>query len=103
MKVRYIKNKEITGSASKLNGIGEVIVQFDDGSADSEFASELEIFISKNLEFLITKGIIPEWKSVGHWIPLSKSFKEHLVITDNHNTEFFEPENEEEKKRGYRL
>jgi len=91
MKVRYIKNKEITGSASKLNGMGEVIVQFDDGSADSELVSELEVLVEIEI------------KDIKVWVSLSKAFKHHLVITDNHNTEFFEPENEEEKKRGYRL
>ncbi len=33
---------------------------------------------------------------------MNEAFENHDLITDNYNTEFFEPKNDEEKKRGYR-
>lgn len=43
-RVRYIHRPEVEGSASQWNPstLGEVIVQFDDGSATSEFVYILE-------------------------------------------------------------
>ncbi len=110
MKVRFKNKPNITGTANKFNKgspLGEIIMYFDDfenlGGADSVFISDLEVFISKNLQFLLNKGIIPEWKSVGYWVSMSEAFKNNDLITDNYNTKFFEPENDEERKRGYRL
>lgn len=88
MKVRFTKNKEITGTSDKFNIIShtEVLMYFDKGGgASSEFISDLEVKIKDK------------------WISLSEAFKQKMLITDNYNTKFFEPENEEEKKRGYRL
>lgn len=110
MKVRFKNKPNITGISTKFNkgsDVGEVIMYFDDfenlGGADSVFISDLEVFISKNSQFLLNRGTIPEWKSVGHWISMSEAFENYDLITDNYNIEFFEPENDEERKRGYRL
>lgn len=86
MKVRLINSPKLIGSADKFNisTTGEVIAMFGD-IIDSYFISELDVYVN------------------GVWIPLSHAFKNHDVITDNENTEFFEPKDEEERKRGYRL
>ncbi len=110
MKVRFKNKPNITGTASKFNTsspVGEVIMYFDDferlGGADSVYISELEVFITKNLQLLLNKSVIPEWTPVGHWISMSEAFKNNDLITDNYSVEFFEPKDEEERKRGYRL
>ncbi len=106
MKVRLKNKPNITGNSHKFNTsspAGEVIVGFDGGDMDSVYISDLEVFITKNMQFLLNKGVLPEWESVGHWISMSDAFDKKLLITDNYNIEFFEPNNNEEKKRGYRL
>ncbi len=87
MKVRLIKNKEITGTSNKFNttDYNEVLMYFDNEGASSEFISDIEVKIKDE------------------WIPLSEAFKQKLLITNNYNTEFFEPINNEEKDKGYRL
>lgn len=105
MKVRCKNKPNITGTSSKFN-LGsnkEVIVIYEDGYIDSVFISELEVFITKNLKFLLNKGEKQEWSPVGHWISMDEAFKNKDLITDNYNTKFFEPKDEEEKNRGYRL
>ncbi len=110
MKVRMKHNIKTTGTASKFNTgspAGEVVMYFDDyekfGGADSVYISDLEVFITKNIQFLLNKEETQKWTPVGHWISMGEAFKNHDLITDNYNTEFFEPKNEEEKKRGYRM
>ncbi len=87
MKVRLIKNKEITGTSNKFNtcSFNEVIVCFPDGGLESEFIFNLEVKIENR------------------WISLSEAFKQKLLVIDNYNTGFFEPVNDEEKDKGYRL
>jgi len=86
VKVRLIKNPEITGEANEFNTT-EVIVYYDgeNGHKDSEFPSDLEVLINDK------------------WITLKEAFKNHDLIYDLHNTKFFEPKDEEERKRGYRI
>lgn len=84
VKIRLIESPEITGEADKFNTT-EVIVQYPDGSIASEFPSNLEVLINDK------------------WISLKEAFKNHDLIYNLHNTEFFEPKDEEERKRGYRL
>ncbi len=62
MKVRMKDKPNITGTASKFNTcspVGEVIMYFDDhekfGGADSVYISDLEVFITKNTQFLLIK------------------------------------------------
>lgn len=87
MKARLINKPHITGETSRFNthALGEVLMGFDDGDLDSMFVSDVEVYVEA----------LKEWK------PLSLAFKDHDVITDNYNTCFFEPDNEEDRKRGY--
>lgn len=73
------------GSNFNMSALNEVLVNFDEGDADSMFVSDLQVQIGDN------------WKN------LISAFKDRDLITDNHNTCFFQPRNEEEKKRGYSL
>jgi hypothetical protein len=83
MRVRYKKSGYITYSGSfNLNALNEVLT-----GDDSPFVSQLDVWLDKK----------QEWKDMG------KAFTDHDLITDNWNTCFFEPENEEDKKLGYKL
>lgn len=75
----------VEGRGSQLNvhALFEVIVYFDD-DCDTIPGSELEVHLD------------------GAWMPLGQAFREKKLITDNYNTEFFEPANEIERERGYR-
>ena len=84
VKVRLINSPDITGEASKFNST-EVIVQYPDGSIDSEYPLNLEALINDK------------------WITLKEAFKNHDLIYDIYNTNFFEPKDEKERKRGYRI
>lgn len=85
MKVRFTKYPDIIGTSNKFNmsSCTEVIVHFDTPGmgSDSQFINELDVLIKDR------------------WVPLSEAFKNHDLITDNENTEFFEPINDEEGKR----
>ena len=87
MKVRLKNNPEITGFSNTFNpaSVIEIIVMYDDGGGDSDFITNYEVLIDDK------------------WIDMSDAFKNHDLITDNYNTEFFEPKDDEERKRGYRL
>jgi len=84
MKLRYKKHPEEIRESSNFNTTA--IAEVDMGD-DSAFFSDLDVFIV----------------SLGKWKDLSQAFKDRDLITDNFNTCFFEPKNEEERKRGYRL
>jgi len=74
MKARLITNPEITGDTSRFNvaSLCEVVMCFDDGSADSMFPSDIEILINQE------------------WIPLDIAFKDELVEISDDNTIFYE-------------
>lgn len=84
VKVRLINSPDITGEANRFNR-NEVIVYYDNDDCDSEFISNLEALINNN------------------WLTLKEAFENKDLITDNYNTEFFEPKDEEERERGYRI
>jgi len=86
MKVRLIDDPCFTGESSKLNSnsISEIIIVWDSGEVDSDYASRYEVLLTS-----------------GEWITLTEAFRDNKVITDNYNTSFREPLNEEEKKRGW--
>jgi hypothetical protein len=93
MRARLKDKPNVTGSASSLNvhAIFEVIMYFDgeegfDG-CDSVYGSDVEVFVTK----------------LGAWKPLSQAMKDRDVITDNYNTEFFEPRNDADRERGFTL
>jgi hypothetical protein len=74
MKARLITNPEITGDTSRFNvaSLSEVVMCFDDGSADSMFPSDIEVFVNQE------------------WIPLDIAFKDELVEISDDNTIFYE-------------
>ena len=93
MRLRYKSPRTgnyIEGYGSRFNthAMFEVVMYFDDGEGcggcDSMPGSELEVCIGEA------------------WLPLGQALRERKLITDNYNTEFFEPENEAERERGYR-
>jgi hypothetical protein len=83
MILRYKKHPENEFRSHSLNTSARAEVLTGD---DSAFFKDLECYIEAK----------QEWKC------LSQAFRAHDVITDNYNTIFFEPTNEEERKRGYR-
>lgn len=69
-----------------IHAIGEVLVY------DESFGCDL--FFVKDLDVLLKDGT---------WKDMRQAFKDHDLITDNYNTYIFEPENEEDRERGYTL
>lgn len=83
MRVRYKKSGyETWSSYFNVHGLGEVLLP-----DTSEFISELDIWLAHKSE----------------WKDMNQAFKDGDLITDNYNTTFFEPQTEEDKKRGYTL
>jgi len=81
--MRYKKSGVITYSSMfNIGGLFEVITE-----DDSVFISDLDVYLEKK----------NKWKDLG------QAFEDRDLIPDNLNVYFFEPENEEERKRGYRL
>lgn len=80
--LRYKEHPEDSFNASQFNvhAMAEVLT-----GDDSAFVSSLDVLING------------EWKDMG------QAFKDHDLITDNYNTCFFEPRDDEERKRGYAL
>jgi len=86
MKIRLVDQPNVTGHASEFNtsALNEVIVYYDDGSADSEYFHNLQVFLTNQT-----------------WIGLKEAFGLHLVIPDNYNRYFREPRSELERDRGW--
>jgi len=84
-----VKNKETgtLGCSNEFNihAISEIIVLSDEFDCSSEFIKDYEVFIESKTE----------------WIDMSEAFSRKLILTDNLNTEFREPANDEEKIRGW--
>jgi len=88
MKVRHAEKKYIGWSSEfNIHALAEVIVSFEKGGMDSMFTRELEIFI----------------EGTQTWKGFQQAKKDHDIISDNYNTCFFEPENKEDRTRGYTL
>lgn len=90
MKVRHKNSPDQRATASRFNthGLGEMIVYFHDpDDCDSDFIRDYEVFL----------------EATQQWKDMSQAFKDHDLITDNYNTEFFEPKDDAERQRGYRL
>jgi hypothetical protein len=76
-----------TGVSLGLNvhAMSEVVMGFDgDGGADSMFIKDLDVQLAS-----------------GEWMDLGEAFRTKAVITDNYNTTFREPANEQEKAQGW--
>jgi hypothetical protein len=88
MKVRLKDKPEETGYSDSFNmhALYEVVVNYDNGGADSVYISDLEVFLSD-----------------GNWHDLEEAFLNHFLIMDNLNSIFFEPKYEEDQLRGYTI
>lgn len=88
MKVRLKAKPEMIGSASRFDvntcAPQEVFVAWSE-EPSQEFAKDLEVFIEAKQE----------------WMAFGEAQKNHDIITDNHNTCFFEPRTPEDRARGY--
>lgn len=88
MKVRHIEKGWLGGSNSfNTHGIGEMIVYYEGGDASSEFCRDYEVWVV----------------ALEQWKPFGDAMKDGDIITDNHNSHFFEPQNTEDRKRGFTL
>lgn len=85
MKVRYIKHPETIyySNSFNLSSNSEIIFANEDFGYDSDFIEKFEVLINDN------------------WVLLTDAFKNSDLITDNHNTRFCKPLNDEDRKRGY--
>jgi len=83
MKVKYKKSGMIT-EANRFNTstCSEVLT-----GDDSVFIIDLDVYLDSKLK----------------WVDMGEAFKNKDLITDNYNTRFFEPKNEEDKQRGFSL
>ena len=105
MKVRHKKNKHL-GFSDKfnINGMGEIIVGFDDGDMDSDYISNYEVMLVEDLpRFAQINNWVEdkEGKKIGCWVDMKDAFKNKQLITDNHSEYFREPKNQEEYDRGW--
>jgi hypothetical protein len=80
------KGYECNGDSFNMYSLGE-IVMYDEDDIWTDSPSDYDVFI----------------EALQEWVDYYKARKEHLIITDNHNTRIFEPETEEDKVRGYTL
>lgn len=83
-KLRYKKHPDEPFEASYFNihALNEVLT-----GDDSAFVRDLDVFV----------------EALGQWKDLGEAFKDRDFINDNYNTYFFEPKNEEDRKRGFTL
>jgi hypothetical protein len=86
MKVKN-KNTGSVGYSDKFNthGLGEMIVYFEDGDCSSEYIKDYDTFV----------------ESENAWMDMGEAFRQNLIIPDNYNVDFREPDNVEEKYRGW--
>lgn len=83
MRVRYKKNgTETNASTFNLSSLDEVLT-----GDDSPSIHELDVFL----------------EATQSWKDMAEAFEDHDVITDNMDTYFFEPTNDEDRKRGFTL
>ncbi len=87
MKIRKIDTEEI-GESSEFNtsSLSEILVYFSDWM-DTDYMKDYMVYI----------------EATEKWMTFTEAFKEKHIITDNYNRHFFEPETEEDRKRGYTL
>jgi len=83
MKVRF-KGRPDEYDCNKLNtyGVSEVYI-YDDEGIDTVFIKDLEVLLKTG------------------WKDMQQAFKDNDLVTDNYNTCFREPFNDEERKKGY--
>lgn len=87
MKVRHKERGTLASSGDfNLHAASEIIVYYDGGDADSDYIKNFDVEL-------------PD----GTWKDLAQAFRDSDVITDNFNTRFFVPRNEDDRNRGYAL
>lgn len=87
MKLRHKSTGQVAhASRFNVHGLSEIIVYFEDGGADSDYIHKYDVFLTKT----------------GTWKHMPRAFRDHDLIVDDYNEKFFEPENDEERERGYR-
>jgi hypothetical protein len=83
MKARYKKTHcETVVLGFNLHSVNEVVTE-----DDSAFIFDLDVWLTQKSE----------------WEDMRQAFADHDLITDNFNTFFFEPQNEEDRQRGYAI
>ena len=87
MKIKLKKTDQV-GSSSNFNthSVSEILVSFNDWY-DTDYIKNYDVWLEQS----------HQWKDLG------EAFKSHDVITDNYNTVFFEPTNEQDRARGFAL
>ena len=86
MKIKYKKSGKVGSShefSSHAAGPPEILVYFEEW-IDTDFMHNYLVYIEAKQE----------------WMEFSQAFGNKDLIIDNFNTIFFEPKNEEDKKRG---
>lgn len=105
MRVRH-KDTKLQGYSEKLNlhGLGEIIVDFNDGDMASEFIRDYDVLLEVELPRFAPEG---DWEHkedgtvIGLWMDMKKAFREKKLITDNDNFRFREPLTQEEFDKGW--
>jgi len=86
VKLRHKRYGHIAWSGQfNVASLSEIIVTYEDGSADSAFRKDWDAFVG------------------GQWKDLRQAFRDHDLVTDNYNTRFFEPSCGEDRERGFTL
>lgn len=86
MKVRNKANgSEGYSNTFNVHALSEIIVCFLDSDCSSEFISDYEVYLESKQEYM----------------DMLQAFKEKLIITDNYNTNFREPKDDQERERGW--
>lgn len=82
MKLRYKKTgTETAGSRFNIHAMAEVLT-----GDDTVSIRDLDVFLP----------------ALGVWKDMGQAFHDHDLIVDDYNTYFFEPENDAERRRGFR-
>ena len=87
MKLRYKKDgSEAASSQFNIHALDEII---------AFFANDMDTMFIKDFDVWLEKTTPPGWKD------MSEAFRDHDLITDDYNTRFFEPTNDDDRKRGF--
>lgn len=92
VRVRNKKSGDIgfTGSFNTSTALPqEILVTFENDYV-TDFITEYEVFLAFG-------------PRAGRWVDMMEAFENHDLINDNENRIFFEPTNDEDRKRGYTL
>jgi len=77
-----------------IHALNECICYWPEGNADSMYFRDLDVFIEATSKIT--------GQQIG-WKDMREAFGDKDIIVNNFNTHFFEPANEENRKRGFTL